>query len=208
MFFDCYRILNFNQRLIRRFVFVINTNKQFRPTATGVRRDFCLSRSTWSNTAKVHELIEPLSWLIGKWRSDNGHGIYPTIKDFSYGEELEFFHVGQPNIQFTSYSWHPETKKPLHREVGFIRRKPNTNTVAFLIAQNLGVCEIEEGTFTENEIKIESSSLGRLTFGSDPETKKVRRHFKRDGDTMELVLSMETVNTRMTEHLRIKYNRV
>jgi len=25
---------------------------------------------------------------------------------------------------------------------------------------------------------------------------------------MELVLSMETVNTRMTEHLRIKYNRV
>lgn len=41
------------------------------------------------------------------------------------------------------------------------------------ISSVLGVCEIEEGTFTENEIKIESTSLGRLTFGSDPETKKV-----------------------------------
>jgi len=32
--------------------------------------------------------------------SEGGQGIYPTLKDFTYGEEVEFFHVGQPNLQF------------------------------------------------------------------------------------------------------------
>lgn len=161
-----------------------------------------------SSRRHAYETIQPLSWLLGKWRSENGKGHYPTIKDFTYIEELEFFHVGQPNLQFSFYSFHPETKKPLHREVGFVRRKPETNVVAFVIAQNIGVCEIEEGTFTDNEIKVESSSLGRLSFGNDPATKKVSRHFRRDGDTLELVLSMETANTPMTEHLRIKYKKI
>ena len=48
----------------------------------------------------LNDIVKPLSWLLGKWRSENGHGKYPTIKDFRYGEELEFSHVGQPNIQF------------------------------------------------------------------------------------------------------------
>ena len=48
----------------------------------------------------MHEMIAPLSWLLGKWRSENGKGQYPTIKSFEYGEEVEFFHVGQPNVQF------------------------------------------------------------------------------------------------------------
>lgn len=49
----------------------------------------------------MHELIKPLSWLLGKWRGEVGKGKYPTITDFNYVEELEFIHVGQPNIQFS-----------------------------------------------------------------------------------------------------------
>lgn len=32
-----------------------------------------------------------------------------------------------------------ESKKPLHRETGFIRIQPGTNKVAFIIAQNSGL---------------------------------------------------------------------
>lgn len=35
-------------------------------------------------------------------------------------------------------AFHAESKKPLHRECGFIRMQPGTNRVAFIIAQNSG----------------------------------------------------------------------
>ncbi|XP_041355309.1 peroxynitrite isomerase THAP4-like isoform X2 [Gigantopelta aegis] len=157
---------------------------------------------------KMHEMIAPLSWLLGKWRSEGGKGIYPTIKDFTYGEEVEFFHVGQPNIQFTCCSWKSESKAPLHREAGFIRIKPDTNKVAMMIAQNTGICEIEEGEVTGQKMETTSQSVARMSFSKPPKTLKVSRTFKRDGDTLEQVLYMETENTPYTEHLRIKYTKV
>lgn len=37
-------------------------------------------------------------------------------------------------------AFHAETKKPLHKECGFIRMQPGANRVAFIIAQNSGSC--------------------------------------------------------------------
>ena len=65
------------------------------------------------------KMIEPLSWLMGTWRCENeGHGQYPTIKSFQYGEELCFSNVGQPMLNYSSMSWHPEHKFPMHQETG------------------------------------------------------------------------------------------
>lgn len=61
----------------------------------------------------------------------SGFSVYLLVSNVSFIYNVSYIH-------YRSYSWHPETKKPMHREVGFIRRKPNTNIVAFLIAQNLG----------------------------------------------------------------------
>ncbi|XP_033760333.1 THAP domain-containing protein 4-like [Pecten maximus] len=156
----------------------------------------------------IHDMIKPLSWLLGKWKGEGGVGKYPTIEDFTYDEELTFSHVGQPNIQFSFFSSHSKTKKPLHRELGFIRFKPGTNQCALLIAHNLGVSEVEEGEFTDTEMRTESHTVGRLSFGKPPETKKIKRVFSKIGDDLEQVVSMETANTPMTEHLRITYKRV
>lgn len=41
---------------------------------------------------KIHPLIRPLAWMIGKWLGENGVGVYPTIKTFEYKEELEITH--------------------------------------------------------------------------------------------------------------------
>lgn len=35
-------------------------------------------------------------------------------------------------------AFHPDTRRPMHRECGFIRLKPDTNKVAFVSAQNTG----------------------------------------------------------------------
>lgn len=59
-----------------------------------------------STDVPLHEAAKPLQWLLGKWKGQ-GKGIYPTIKYFEYIEDLEFFHVGQPMLQFR----YVETKK-------------------------------------------------------------------------------------------------
>lgn len=43
-----------------------------------------------------------------------------------------------PNFPSRFNSFHPDTRKPMHRECGFIRLKPDTNKVAFVSAQNTG----------------------------------------------------------------------
>ena len=64
-------------------------------------------------------LIEPLSWLLGTWRCEfDGKGEYPTIKPFNYCEELSFTNVGQPMLNYSSMSWHPQLKFPMHQETG------------------------------------------------------------------------------------------
>lgn len=44
--------------------------------------------------------------------------------------------VFQFPLRFNAF--HPDTRKPMHRECGFIRLKPDTNKVAFISAQNTG----------------------------------------------------------------------
>lgn len=44
-------------------------------------------------------------------------------------------------------AFHAESKRPLHRECGFIRLQPGTNRVAFIIAQNSGVWFIKTFRF-------------------------------------------------------------
>jgi hypothetical protein len=83
--------------------------------------------------------VESLAWLIGTWRCENtGHGQYPTIKDFKYGEEITFSNVGQPMLNYRCFTWHAEKKHPMHQEFGFLRIKPGTNELSFLVTHNFG----------------------------------------------------------------------
>lgn len=51
-------------------------------------------------------------------------------------EVLCLLHISDFPSRFNSF--HPDTHKPMHRECGFIRLKPDTNKVAFVSAQNTG----------------------------------------------------------------------
>lgn len=42
-------------------------------------------------------------------------------------------------------AFHPDTRKPMHRECGFIRLEPDTNKVAFVSAQNTGTSAAARG---------------------------------------------------------------
>lgn len=83
--------------------------------------------------------IKPISWLIGRWRSESAVGSFPTIEKFEYAEEIEFSSFGQPLLNYRAFSFTPEPNAtPIHFEAGFLRIKPETNSVAFMVAHNLG----------------------------------------------------------------------
>ncbi|XP_033838168.1 THAP domain-containing protein 4 [Periophthalmus magnuspinnatus] len=162
-----------------------------------------------SSSVPLNAAVAPLEWLLGTWESDEpGEGTFPTIKPFRYTETLHFTHVGQPVINFMFNAFHIETKKPLHRESGFIRMKPGTNHVAFINAQNTGLVDIEEGVLTDKQLKLQSCALSRISFAKEPQVQQISRVFRLQPDgKLEQTVSMATNNQPLTQHLHITYQR-
>ncbi|XP_004542726.2 peroxynitrite isomerase THAP4 isoform X1 [Maylandia zebra] len=162
-----------------------------------------------NNTVELNPTLLPLEWLLGTWECDEpGEGSFPTIKPFRYTETLHFSHVGQPVINFMFNAFHAESKKPLHRECGFVRMQPGTNRVAFIIAQNSGLVEIEEGELTGQQLSLQSLQLARTSFAKEPYVKQICRVFQlRSDGKLEQTVSMATDNQPLMQHLRITYRR-
>ncbi|KAF5303628.1 hypothetical protein FQA39_LY09875 [Lamprigera yunnana] len=148
----------------------------------------------------------------GRWKSISAKGYYPTIKPFTYNEEMEFVSVGQPILNYKSTTWHPEEKKPMHLESGFLRINPNCpNDVSFMVSHNFGIVSLEEGTLNGNTMNLRSTAISRMHFGKLPAVTEIARSYQFCPDTkrLELIVSMSTTNTpQLTEHLRITYEKL
>ncbi|XP_055586781.1 peroxynitrite isomerase THAP4-like [Uranotaenia lowii] len=160
--------------------------------------------------SKVHEALKPIQWLIGSWESTSCKGHFPTIKSFSYNEVLKFESLGQPLLNYEARSRHLETGAPMHLESGFLRIKPGTSQVAFMVSHNFGLSVLEEGVAKEEGlIELESTSVSRMSFAKDPSVKALKKTYKLNSDgTLEIRTDMETSNTPMTNHLIAVYKKV
>lgn len=158
----------------------------------------------------MNPVVEPLSWMLGTWLSDPpGAGTFPTLRPFQYLEEVYISHVGQPVLNFSFNAFHPDTRKPMHRECGFIRLKPDTNKVAFVSAQNTGIVEVEEGEVNGQELCITSHSIARISFAKEPHVEQITRKFRLNSEgKLEQTVSMATTTQPMTQHLHITYKKV
>ncbi|XP_070802051.1 peroxynitrite isomerase THAP4 isoform X2 [Pituophis catenifer annectens] len=163
-----------------------------------------------TEAAQLNPVIEPLSWMLGTWLSDPpGDGTFPSMKPFQYLEEVHISHVGQPMLNFSFNAFHPDTKKPMHRECGFIRIQPDTNKVAFISAQNTGLVEVEEGVVNGQELSIASHSVARISFAKKPHVEQITRKFRLNSEgKLEQTVSMSTTTQPMTQHLHITYKKV
>ncbi|KAK3531430.1 hypothetical protein QTP70_020518 [Hemibagrus guttatus] len=157
----------------------------------------------------LNPALLPLEWLLGTWESDEpGQVSFPTIKPSLYHETLYFTHVGQPVINFMFNACHAESKKPLHRETGFIRIQAGTNKVAFIIAQNSGLVEIEEGELVEQKLTLQSKALARISFAKQPYVQQISRVLQlRSDGKLEQTVFMALENQALTQHLHIIYRR-
>ncbi|XP_012258376.2 peroxynitrite isomerase THAP4-like [Athalia rosae] len=159
----------------------------------------------------MHDSLKPLSWLEGTWRADGtGLGKFPTIKPFNFCEEITFASIGQPMLNYTGQSWHVDSKRPMHREVGFLKIIPGTNKVSLIVAHNFGLTTIEEGYVDDKNIQLTSQKIARISEGcKEPAVLKIEREFRLVGSQLEQIQRMATTSvTEITEHIRTVYHKV
>lgn len=145
----------------------------------------------------MHDALAPVAWLLGTWRG-SGTGIYPTIDDFTYEEELHFWHGGKPVMAYTSKTWSPDDGRALHAEMGYWRPQAD-GSIEVVIAHSFGLTEIMRGTHAPGRVALES-----VSFDATPTAKEVTAETR----VLELVdgsltyeMSMDFGNHGLQNHL-------
>src|SRR5881397_247096 len=95
-----------------------------------------------------HPDVAKLAWLVGTWQG-NGHGDYPTIDGFQFGQELIFQQDGRPFLHYFSRSWIVDGEgnkvRDAAQETGFVRSKGD-GQLEMVLSHNTGFVEILYGT--------------------------------------------------------------
>jgi hypothetical protein len=160
----------------------------------------------------LHEHLAPLAGLVGTWQGE-GHGDYPTIQAFTYGESLTVGHVGKPFLTVRQRTWAPSTGAPMHAEDGYLRlaapggtgdRQPRA--AELVIAHPMGIVEVEEGLLEDGVLRLTSTHVGRTSTAKD--VRSLRRELRLDGDRLAYDLWMAYADVPETHHLRADLHRI
>lgn len=112
---------------------------------------------TFEIPENIHPNCARLAWIIGRW-AGNGHGEYPGIEDFQFGQEILFQQDGRPFIHFMSRSWIVDADgnhvREAAQETGFIRPQPD-GTLEVVMTHNLGFVEVWHGELHADQPRFE-----------------------------------------------------
>lgn len=111
----------------------------------------------------LHPDCGPIAWMLGTWRG-NGHGDYPTIEPFQFGQELIFTHDGRPFFHYMSRAWIVDEQGQKVRdaaiETGFVRARPE-GKVEVVLTHNTGFVEIWYGHAGDGKLEIATDAVAR-----------------------------------------------
>lgn len=111
----------------------------------------------------LHPDCGPIAWMLGTWRG-NGHGDYPTIESFQFGQELIFTHDGRPFFHYMARAWiideAGEKVRDAAIETGFIRAR-GEGVFEILLTHNLGIAEIWHGEAADGKFEWTTDAVAR-----------------------------------------------
>jgi hypothetical protein len=111
----------------------------------------------------LHPECAKVAWLLGTWRG-SGHGDYPTIEKFTFGQECIFTHDGRPFFHYMSRAWiTDETGNKVRDaaiETGFLRPKAD-GTLEFLLTHNTGFAEVWHGEASGAKLELTTDAVMR-----------------------------------------------
>ena len=155
-----------------------------------------------------HPLCAPLAPLFGHW-AGTGHGDYPTIDAFDYGEDLTFTPVpAKPVVVMTQRTHLLADGSGSHAETGYLRPQAD-GTVELVIAQPSGVLESLVGSVRVHDggVALDLESVGILLSPTAKSVTATRRRIVVRGDVLETDLAMAAVGHDLTHHLRAELQR-
>ena len=152
---------------------------------------------------ELHRAVEPLAFLLGTW-SGSGRGHYPTIDDFTYEEEVRFWHVGRPYLAYAQRTWSPETGAPMHMEMGYWRPQQD-GRIEVVIAHPFGIAELLEGHLDGTIIDLKSTSLAATATAKS--VVDIRRKFEVVRDVLAYIVEMAAVEQPLQGHLTASLRR-
>ncbi|HVW35363.1 MAG TPA: FABP family protein [Acidimicrobiia bacterium] len=154
----------------------------------------------------MHADLEPIAFLVGTWRGE-GHGVYPTIASFDYGEEIRFTAPpAKPFLAYQQRTWALDDQRPLHAETGYWRPKP-AGRLEVVLAHPTGIAEIEEGTVAGTTIELVATSIGLATTAK--EVKGLTRRFELAGPgVLRYSVQLATAGQPLQGHLTAELRRV
>src|SRR4051794_21672376 len=101
--------------------------------------------------------------MLGTWRG-NGHGDYPTIEKFEFGQELIFTHDGRPFFHYMARSWiideNGEKVRDAAIETGFLRC-PEPGKIEFLLSHSSGISELWVGEADNGKLELVTDAVMR-----------------------------------------------
>jgi hypothetical protein len=111
----------------------------------------------------LHPDCARVAWLLGTWQG-NGHGDYPTIEPYQFGQELIFTHDGRPFFHYLSRAWivdeHGDKVRDAALETGFLRCRPD-GELELLLTHNTGFVEIYVGEAETAKFELTTDAVVR-----------------------------------------------
>ena len=149
----------------------------------------------------LHALCEPVAFLLGTWRGE-GHGGYPGMTPFRYGEEMRVWHVGKPHLAFEQRTWQLDDAgvagRLLHGESGYLRCLDEAK-LELVVAMAPGHVEVSTGRVEGSRISVES--IGVLDAPSAASVSAVKRTWWLDGELLRYEVEMSAADQPMSWHL-------
>jgi hypothetical protein len=155
------------------------------------------------SSPEVSPALQPLAFLIGTWRGE-GHGSYPGIEPFDYGEEVSFGHTGRAYLIYSLRTWHPDGS-PSHHEAGFLRAAGD-GRCELVLAQSGGRVEYAEGSLSGTRLELASREV--VNAATAHPVQAVIRTLTLDGDELRSELSMAAMGQPMQPHVASTLRRV
>jgi hypothetical protein len=136
-----------------------------------------------------------LHFLLGTW-SGIGNGQFPTIKPFTYTENLTFNFDGVNDlIHYEQRTWLAPDNTPSHWESGFIKPvEGEDNIFEISNSQDSGRVEVLRGEYTRKD-GIDILHFKMKLIQNDPRMVSSERIFTMQQDKLSYIVKMATKNT-------------
>ena len=155
----------------------------------------------------LHPHCAPVAWLLGTWHG-NGHGDYPTIEKFQYGQELIFTHDGRPFFHYLARAWIVDEAGEFVRnagmEAGFLSC-PEAGKVELILSHASGITENCYDAAADGKVELHTAGVA-YTEPAKEVTGGSRMYGNVDGDLL-YAYDMEAVGQELQPHLWARLKR-